>query len=123
MQRRLRIKEHMRILEVFDPAMRYFDPVHVQFAADLKWVEKYGVKVSRHNLSQEPKAFAANPLVTREMESGIDRLPVIMVDGHVISAGMYPSRQQLAQELGIPATPEEMFESAGCCCSPKPGFR
>lgn len=38
----------------------------------------------------------------------MDRLPVIMVDGRIVSTGMYPSRQQLAQELGIAAAPEEL---------------
>lgn len=113
----------MKILEVFDPVMSRFDPVLVQFAADLKWVEKYDVKVTRHNLSQKPQAFAANPAVAREMEAGMDRLPVIIVDGRIVSTGMYPSRQQLAQKLGIAATPEEIsrVETAGCCCTPRPG--
>lgn len=36
----------MRTLAVFDPAISYFDPVLTQFAADLAWFEKYGVKFS-----------------------------------------------------------------------------
>ncbi|MDO8263824.1 MAG: arsenic metallochaperone ArsD family protein [Gallionella sp.] len=113
----------MKTLAVFDPALSYFDPVLVQFVADLKWVEKLGVKVSRHNLGKEPQAFAANPAVVKEMEAGMDRLPVIMVDGRIVSTGMYPTRQQLAQKLGIAATPEEIspVEAAGCCCTPKFG--
>lgn len=114
----------MKTLEVFDPALSYFDPVLVQFAADLKWVEKLGVKVSRHNLSREPQAFAANAAVVKEMEAGMDRLPVIVVDGDIVSTGIYPSRQQLAQKIGIAATREEIspVEAAGCCCTPKFGF-
>lgn len=61
---------NMKTLAVFDPAISCFDPILVQFAADLKWVEKYGVKVSRHNLGKEPQAFAANPAVVKEMEAG-----------------------------------------------------
>lgn len=114
----------MKTLEVFDPALPYFDPALVQFVADLKWVEKFGVKVSRYNLSKEPQAFAANSAVVKAMEAGMDRLPVIMVDGEIVSTGIYPSRQQLAQKLGIAATQEEIssVESAGCCCTPKFGF-
>ena len=110
----------MKSLTVFDPAISYFDPVLTQFATDLAWVEKHGVKVSRHNLGKEPQAFAANPAVAREMEAGKDLLPVIMVDGRIVSTGRYPSRRQLAQELGIAATPEEISldKSAGCCCKP-----
>ncbi|MDE2310245.1 MAG: arsenic metallochaperone ArsD family protein [Betaproteobacteria bacterium] len=110
----------MKTLAVFEPAISYFDPVLVQFAADLKWIEKYGVKVARHNFGKEPEAFADNPAVAREMEAGMDRLPVITVDGHIVSTGMYPSRQQLAQKLGIVAPPEELapVKAAACPCTP-----
>ena len=110
----------MKTLAVFDPAISFFDPALVRFAADLAWVEKRGVKVSRHNFGKEPQAFAANPAVAREMETGMDRLPVILVDGRIVSAGAYPSRQQLARKLGIAWLPEELSldKSAGCCCKP-----
>ena len=110
----------MKTLAVFDRAISCFDPVLVQFAADLKWIEKYGVKVSRHNLGKEPQTFAANPAVSKEMEAGIDRLPVIMVDGCIVSTGMYPSRQQLAPSLGIAAPPEELSPAKAvvCPCTP-----
>lgn len=119
----------MKTLKVFDPAMCCstgvcgidVDPVLVQFAADLKWVEEQGVKVSRYNLGQEPQAFAANPAVIKEMEAGMDRLPVIVVDGNIVSTGMYPSRQQLAQKLGITAPQAATPPVTTACCSPKSG--
>lgn len=118
------LRTNMKTLEIFDPALSYFDPVLVRFVADLKWVERLGVKVLRHNLSREPQVFAANSAVVKEMEAGMDRLPVIMVDGGIVSTGIYLSRQQLAQKLGIAATHEEIsaIELAGCCCTPKFGF-
>lgn len=114
----------MKTLEVFDPVLSYFDPSLIQFVADLKWVEELGVNVLRHNLSQEPHVFAANLAVAKEMETGMDRLPVIVVDGDIVSTGIYPSRQQLAKELGIAATHEKIspIEAAGCCCTPKLSF-
>lgn len=123
----------MKKLEVFDPAMCCstgvcgvdVDPVLAQFAADLKWVEEHGVEVARHNLGQEPQAFAANPAVLKEMEAGMDRLPIVTVDGHIVSTGMYPSRQQLVQKLGIALKTEEkpriLLSTAGGCCDPKSG--
>ena len=120
----------MKKLEVFDPAMCCstgicgveVDPVLAQFAADLKWVGEHGVEVVRHNLGQEPQAFAANPAVIKEMEAGMDRLPVIVVDGHIVSTGMYPSRQQLAQKLGVPLASTAIPPvKAAPCCSPKSG--
>lgn len=109
----------MKTLDVFDPAISFFDPVLVQFAADLKWLEKYGVKVSRYNFGKEPEAFAVNPAVAREMEAGT-RLPVIMVDGSIFSTGVYPSRQQLAEKLGIAAPAEELspVKALACLCKP-----
>jgi hypothetical protein len=123
----------MKKLEVFDPPMCCatgvcgvdVDPVLVQFAADLKWIEGQGITVARHNLGQEPQAFAANAAVVSEMEAGMDRLPVVLVDGHVVSPGIYPSRQQLAQKLGIElsaaAKPKIKIVAAGGCCDPKSG--
>ena len=122
----------MKQLEVFDPAMCCstgvcgvdVDPVLPQFAADLKWVEEHGVVVQRHNLGQEPQAFAANPAVLKEMEAGMDRLPILVVDGHIVATGMYPSRAQLAQKLGL--TPDGAVKKvisvvAAPCCTPKSG--
>ncbi len=120
----------MKKLEVFDPAMCCstgvcgveVDPVLAQFAADLKWVADQGISVERHNLGQEPQAFAANPAVVKELEAGIDRLPVVLIDGHIITTGLYPSRQQLAQKLDIKLASEEKAHAvAGKCCDPKSG--
>ena len=110
----------MKTLAVFEPAISYFDSALVRFAADLKWIEKYGVKVSRHNYGRESQAFAANPAVIREMEAGMDRLPVIMIDGHIVSTGMYPSREQLAEQLGIAAASGELSPAKAlvCPCTP-----
>lgn len=108
----------MKTLVIFDPAISYFDPVLVQFAADLKWLEKYGVN-SRYNFGKQPEAFAVNPAVAREVEGGT-RLPVIMVDGDIVSTGVYPSRQQLAEKLAIEAPPEELSpaKAPACLCKP-----
>ncbi len=117
----------MKKLDVYDPAMCCstgicgpdVDPVLVAFAADLQWVAGQGVAVRRYNLGQEPQAFAADPAVLNEMSAGMDRLPIIAVDGRIVSTGVYLSRAQLAQKLGLaadPATP-----AASNCCSPKSG--
>jgi hypothetical protein len=121
----------MKSLEIFDPAMCCstgvcgveVDPVLAQFSADLKWIAEQGVAVSRHNLGQEPAAFAANPVVVKEMEAGMDRLPVILVDGHVVITGLYPSRAQLVQKLGISTIgiPVAAAPATQSCCSPKSG--
>jgi hypothetical protein len=118
----------MKTLEVFDPAMCCptgicgvnVDPSLVQFAANLQWATEQGVKVTRHNLGQEPQAFAANPTVVKEMETGMDRLPILLIDGAIISTGLYPSRAQLAQKLGLSVAAAEAPLTKSCC-SPKSG--
>ncbi len=114
----------MKTLEIYDPAMccstgvcgPEVDPALVRFAADLQWVAAQGVTVIRHNLGQEPQAFAANPAVVKEMEAGIDRLPITVIDGRIVAIGVYLSRAQLADKLGLAAK-----ETARSCCSPKSG--
>lgn len=111
-------------LEVYDPAMCCssgvcgpdVDPALVAFAADLKWMAEQGVEVRRYNLGQEPQAFAANPAVVKEIEAGIDRLPVLVLDGRVVATGAYLSRDQLARKLGIAAAPAASCCSGSGCC-------
>ncbi|MBT0959631.1 arsenite efflux transporter metallochaperone ArsD [Denitromonas iodatirespirans] len=115
----------MKKLEVFDPAMCCptgvcgveVDPVLAQFAADLQWLGAHGVEVLRHNLGQAPQAFAANAAVLKEMEAGMERLPIVMVDGSIVATGVYPSRAQLAQKLGLALTAEAAprLKAQGCC--------
>jgi len=152
----------MKPLAVFEHAMTFFDPALVQFAADLKWLEKYGATIpfhfyfeseirrrqasdedstdstarseresqrnitdereleSRHNFGKEQEAFAGNPAVAREMEAGMNRLPMIVVEDQVVFTGKYPSREQLAKALGIEAPPEELSPAKALACPCKP---
>lgn len=122
----------MKKLEIYEPAMCCstgvcgvdVDPVLVQFVADLQWLTEQGVSVSRYNLSQEPQAFATNTDVVKEMEAGMDRLPIVVVDGQIASTGVYLSRAQFAQKLGI--TPEQTQSKPHVkieegCCKPSGG--
>ena len=68
----------MKKLEVFDPPMccssgvcgSEVDPVLPRFAADLQWLAGQGVSVERYNLSQQPQAFVANPMVKAALREG-----------------------------------------------------
>ena len=113
-------------LDVFDPAMccstgvcgPEIDPALVRFAPDLAWLAEQGVEVRRLNLAQEPAAFAGSDTVKRAIEdNGIDCLPIVLVDGRVVSMGAYPSREQLAKR-----TVEKVRVPLGMapCCAPKP---
>ena len=118
----------MKKLEVYDPAMCCstgvcgvdVDPVLVQFAADLAWVGEQGITVQRYNLGQEPQAFAVNAAVVKEMAAGMDRLPIIAIDGQIVTTGLYPSRAQLAQKLDLTLSNDDAAPKKSCC-SPKSG--
>jgi hypothetical protein len=120
----------MTKLEIYDPAMCCStgvcgaepDAALAAFAADLKWAADQGVAVQRYNLAHEPQAFAANPAVVKEMEAGMERLPIVVIDDKIVSTGVYLSRDQLALKLGL-AKPELAAEDKtaeqSSCCSPK----
>ena len=97
-------------LQVFDPPMCCStgvcgptpDPVLPRFAADFHWLARQGVIVERYNLAQEPQAFAANEMVKAALaKEGSDCLPLILVNGTIMSRGSYPTRKELARFVGI----------------------
>ncbi len=109
-------------VEVFDPSMccstgicgPSVDPVLPRFAADLEWLGEHGAQVTRHNLAQEPAAFAAAPAVQAALtEHGIECLPLIVVDGRIVSQGAYPTRAELASWTGLAGSPAPTL--SGCC--------
>jgi len=73
------------------------DPVLPRFAADLDWLNTQGHQVERFNLAQQPAAFAENEEVKKMLAAeSVECLPLILVDGHVVSKAAYPVRQQLS---------------------------
>ena len=116
----------MKRLQVFDPPMccstgvcgPTVDPALPQFAADLAWLQGQGVEVERFNLAQQPQAFAGNDLVRQQLtKSGSGCLPLLIVDGQVVSRGVYPTREQLAGLVGLPtAAGAAPIVLKSCCC-------
>ena len=100
----------MSTLQVFDPPMccstgvcgPTVDRAIVQFAADLEWLKTQGVRVERYNLAQQSAAFVAHPDVKATLAAeSVGCLPLICVDGSIVSKGSYPTRRQLAAWAGI----------------------
>ena len=82
------------------------DPALIQFAADLAWLAEQGVEIRRHNLAQEPQAFASCAPVQQLLggmgEDGLDSvLPALVVEGRLVAQGRYPLRDELAQLLKL----------------------
>jgi len=94
----------MKTIQVYDKPMccstgicgPSIDPVLPRFVADLDALKHAGHTVERYNLSQQPQAFIQNTEIHSLLSTkGTDVLPVVMVDGHVVSRGIYPSREML----------------------------
>jgi len=132
----------MTILQVFDPPMccstgvcgPSVPPELARFAADLEWIRTQGCAVVRHNLAQEPRAFVENAAVKQALEErGEACLPIVLRDGTLLSAGVYPTRDELAAWVGLgtsgccgggvpetQATTTPPSASTGCCDGPTP---
>ena len=119
----------MAFIQVFDPALCCstgvcgveVDEQLVAFAADVEWGRQAGLRIERYNLAQQPAAFAENAVVKGLLErSGLEALPVVLMDGQLMLAGRYPGRQELARWAGLPAAPQSeagAAPAAGGCCS------
>jgi hypothetical protein len=120
----------MTKIAVYDPPMccstgicgPSVDPALPRFAADLDWLKRQGVEVERYNLAQQPQAFATNVAVNAALhEDGNDCLPLILVDGKIVSRATYPDRPELARLVGLEAVAEPQAQQtakSSCCSSP-----
>ncbi|EPA8554216.1 arsenite efflux transporter metallochaperone ArsD [Yersinia enterocolitica] len=113
----------MKTLSVYDPALccstgvcgTDVDQALVTFSADVDWLKKRGVTVTRYNLSQQPMAFIDNTLVKNFLEnSGAEGLPLILLDGEFVMAGRYPTRADLARWCKLPLEITGIAPK-GCC--------
>lgn len=101
----------MMKLQIFDPAMccstgvcgSGVDPALPRFAADLEWLKSKGGVVERYNLAQQVAAFTGNATVKSMLNAkGTECLPLILVDGSIVSEGSYPTRRDLARFAQVP---------------------
>ncbi|HWR01825.1 MAG TPA: arsenite efflux transporter metallochaperone ArsD [Chlorobaculum sp.] len=115
----------MQSIQVFEPALCCstgvcgvdVDQKLVTFTADVAWAKQNGVTVERFNLAQQPMMFAENPILREFLErSGQEALPVTLMGGDIVLAGIYPSRADLARWSGVSSTAAPATKS---CCSGK----
>lgn len=117
-------------ISVYDPALccstgvcgTSVDPALARFAADLDWLKKQGVTVSRYNLAQQPGAFVDNTTI-RELlqQDGETVLPVVLVNGQLRSSKLYPRREELAKWLELKLEQTSGTSTTGGCCGPNTG--
>jgi arsenite methyltransferase len=116
----------MKTIQVFDKPMccstgvcgPQVDPVLPRFAADLDWLKSQGHSVERFNLAHQPAAFTENRDVCQSLEAqGTDCLPLIVVDGQIVSRGQYPSRDMLSVWTGAESNPSLLVvQPENKCC-------
>lgn len=110
-------------LQVFEPALCCntgvcgpdLDQDLVAFTADLEYLRSRGVDITRHNLANDPQAFAGTPVVSDFLRvAGSAGLPLTLVDGVTVATGSYPDRARLEALAGpdVPA-PEATAPEAG----------
>jgi len=121
----------MSKMVIYDPAMccstgvcgPSVNPELLRAAAVIENLKKAGIVVSRHNLSAEPQAFMQSETVSDALnKSGVDVLPITMVDGKIVKTGGYPTNEEFSEWLGAdlekikPATKVKVKK---CGCGPK----
>ena len=123
----------MKTVQVYDKPMccstgvcgPEVDPVLPQFAADLDWLKSQGHNVERFNLAQQPQAFIDNKSIHQVLSTeGTDSLPVVIVNGEIVSRKVYPNRDMLIalvhgvaakQLLPVANTSGGCCGNSGCC--------
>ncbi len=96
-------------IQVFDPATCgpgnacgvQRDPESLRFAAALSRLREQGVTVTRANLALDRAAFSSNPVVVAEIKKNPLVLPLVLIDGEVVSRKEYPSLGSLANWCGL----------------------
>ena len=77
-------------------------PDEPEFGAALDWLRAQGVQVERYNPSHQYEAFAGNAAVVKAVnDHGTSCLPLILLDGEIVSSNSYLSREELAAIAGL----------------------
>lgn len=105
----------MSSVHVYEPALccntgvcgEDVDQSLVEFTADLNHLVGQGADIARHNLANDPLAFASQDSVRTFLEvAGSEGLPLTTVDGVTVLTGAYPTRDQLLRYTGLTPAPD-----------------
>ena len=119
----------MTKIQVFDPALCCssgvcgvdVDQQLVDFSADVEWARQQGAQIELFNLAQQPMAFAHNAVIKGQLERwGEGALPVTLVEGELVLAGSYASRDDLGRWAGLAVSatePAPTPATSACACT------
>lgn len=112
----------MNRMIIYDPAMccptgvcgPSVDPELLRVATVLNNLKKRGVPVERYGLSNTPRAFMVSAKISALLrKQGPGVLPAVVVDGEIVKTGAYPTNDEFAEWLGVPAEYCVAQETAG----------
>ena len=102
----------------------------VELANVLNTLEQMGFYVQRYSLSNNPRAFLSNPIVSHMIQSsGDEGFPCLFIDDEPMLDGRYPTMAEwaewcevpdLADQL-VPLSQDELDELNGVDCAPSAG--
>jgi hypothetical protein len=94
----------MHTVDIYEPAAGCLtgacgpdeEDARASFESALETLRLRGVEVHRFNLGHDPEVFARNAVVKAAIrQQGMACLPMVLLDGQVLSQGRYPSDREL----------------------------
>lgn len=101
----------MKTLQIFESAMccdtglcgPSLDPELFRISTVLSTLKKQGINLVRYNLSNAPQEFVNNKVVNKFiMQSGVEELPLTLLDGQIVKTKAYPTNQEICLWLELP---------------------
>jgi len=118
----------MKKMKIFEPAMccstgvcgASIDSELLRISTVLSTLKTNGIEVDRFNLASSPQEFIDNKIVNEFINNtGVDNLPITLLDNEIVIKGRYPSNEELLTLLEIKSDllEKEPKKSENCCCS------
>lgn len=103
----------MKTMSIYEPAMCCetglcgvsVDPELLRISTVFSKLQKNGVAAARFNLNSAPQAFIDNAEINKLINGeGVDALPATVIDGAIVKTKAYPTNEEIAAWLEIPAS-------------------
>lgn len=116
----------MKTISIYEPALCCetgvcgvsVDPELMRISTVINNLKKKDITIQRYNLNSSPQAFIDNADINELiMKDGVEALPATIVDGNIVKMKAYPTNEEIAEILQIPADYlGEEPKNEGCCC-------
>lgn len=102
----------MKSMTIYEPAMCCetglcgvgIDPELLRVSTVFSNLKKHGVSVARFNLNNFPQEFINNAEINKLINAeGVDMLPATVIEGKIVKTKAYPTNEEIAVWLEIPA--------------------